>query len=243
MMQKKSEDAVSPVIGVMLMLVVTIVIAGVIAVFATGMAGNTETAPNVVLDVKILSNFEALADEKGGSLSGPDFQIRHVSGDPLDTEDIEIQIAWTDQNDNFHNSIYSAAEFKQKYETIGNEGTGARKQPMYVKTPVPKGDYTYGSGYSGTTVNYNFYFGDAVLTPGLRLTASADFLPMETGKVINNKGSWFMDAVFNNGIVLTDDPTNKKGIMEYLPAGTPVEITILHIPSDTIIYEKEVVVQ
>ena len=34
---KKKEDAVSPVIGVMLMLVVTIVIAAVVAAFASGM--------------------------------------------------------------------------------------------------------------------------------------------------------------------------------------------------------------
>ena len=226
------------------MLVVTIVVAGVIAVFATGMAGNTETAPNVILDVKIMNSFEALAHEKGGSLSGPDFQIRHISGDPLDTEDIEIQMAWTDQNGNYHYSTYSAAEFKQQNEEIGSEAIGVRKQPMYVKTPVPKGDYTYGSEHSNTDkASYNFYFGDAVLTPGLSLTASAEFLQMETGKVINNKGSWFMDAIFNNGNVLTNDPTTEKGIMEYLPAGTQVEITILHIPSDTIIYEKEVVVQ
>ena len=46
---KKKEDAVSPVIGVMLMLVVTIVIAAVVAAFAGGIATDTEPTPNVVL--------------------------------------------------------------------------------------------------------------------------------------------------------------------------------------------------
>ena len=40
---KKKEDAVSPVIGVMLMLVVTIVIAAVVAAFAGGLATETES--------------------------------------------------------------------------------------------------------------------------------------------------------------------------------------------------------
>ena len=51
MIQKKSEDAVSPVIGVMLLLVVTIVIAAVVAVFASGVGSEAEPAPTTVLDV------------------------------------------------------------------------------------------------------------------------------------------------------------------------------------------------
>lgn len=51
MIQKKSEDAVSPVIGVMLLLVVTIVIAAVVAVFASGVGADAEPAPTTVLDV------------------------------------------------------------------------------------------------------------------------------------------------------------------------------------------------
>ena len=51
MIQTKSEDAVSPVIGVMLILVVTIVIAAVVAVFAGGIGMDNEPAPTTVLDV------------------------------------------------------------------------------------------------------------------------------------------------------------------------------------------------
>lgn len=51
MMRKKSDDAVSPVIGVMLLLVVTIVVAAVVAVFASGVGTGAEPAPTTVLDV------------------------------------------------------------------------------------------------------------------------------------------------------------------------------------------------
>lgn len=50
-MRKKKDDAVSPVIGVMLMLVVTIIIAAVVAVFASGVGTDAEPAPATVLNV------------------------------------------------------------------------------------------------------------------------------------------------------------------------------------------------
>lgn len=235
MTQKKSDDAVSPVIGVMLMLVITVVIAGVIAAFGTGMVGETESAPNVVLDVKILEYYQAIPN-----CGGPDFQIRHVSGDPLDTNDIEIQIAWTHGTTSYY-STYSAAAFNEKYQNglapTANIGAWTRMQPMYVKVDnVPNNpglDYKYGSN------NHDYYFGDVILTPGMRLTTSADMLKLGAEAV----GSPFMDLIFNKGFVKTQDVTTDKGIMAYLPVGTPVQITILHIPSNTIIYDKEVVVQ
>lgn len=56
MNQKKSEDAVSPVIGVMLLLVVTIVIAAVVAVFASGVGTDVEPAPATAVDVDEISD-------------------------------------------------------------------------------------------------------------------------------------------------------------------------------------------
>lgn len=44
-MKKINEDAVSPVVGVMLMVVVTVVVAAVVAMFASGFTTGTDTAP------------------------------------------------------------------------------------------------------------------------------------------------------------------------------------------------------
>ncbi len=52
MIQRK-EDAVSPVVGVMLMLVVTIIIAAVVSGFAGGLAGGAKIAPTTSIDVNI----------------------------------------------------------------------------------------------------------------------------------------------------------------------------------------------
>ena len=56
MIRKKSEDAVSPVIGVMLMLVITILIAAVVAAFAGGLGADAEPAPTTVVDVVGISD-------------------------------------------------------------------------------------------------------------------------------------------------------------------------------------------
>jgi hypothetical protein len=50
---RNKDDAVSPVIGVMLMLVVTIIIAGVVTAFTTGIVDTASVAPNAYFDVKI----------------------------------------------------------------------------------------------------------------------------------------------------------------------------------------------
>lgn len=78
---KKKEDAVSPVIGVMLMLVVTIVIAAVVAAFAGGLATETEATPVVVLDADVYA--------KNGETS---LTLRSLSGDNLKAEDTSIKI-------------------------------------------------------------------------------------------------------------------------------------------------------
>ena len=86
------EDAVSPVIGVMLMLVVTIIIAAVVSAFAGGIAGDgAKTAPAAAISVGFL-------EDDGGM--GPDNVARkmtfeHLSGDAILTKDIEIVTYYT----------------------------------------------------------------------------------------------------------------------------------------------------
>ena len=76
---KKKEDAVSPVIGVMLMLVVTIVIAAVVAAFAGGLATETEATPIVVLDADVdKSESKAI--------------LRSLSGDNLRMDETSVKV-------------------------------------------------------------------------------------------------------------------------------------------------------
>ena len=81
MIQKKkieSEDAVSPVIGVMLMLVITVIIAAVVTGFATGVVG-TADGPTMIM-------IEPANIVSGYSLESVDFI--HKGGDAVELRDL-----------------------------------------------------------------------------------------------------------------------------------------------------------
>lgn len=221
MMRKKSDDAVSPVIGVMLMIVITVVIAGVIAAFGTGMVGNTEAAPSAVLNVEII-NYDGVLDAgEYGTLKAPDFRITHVSGDTIDTGDIELRFSWTDSKGVKHASSFSASSI---------EGTA-----MYLETPT-------GSKFSVDSYGLKGYpFGKAELEPGYTIKTCAKALGNVQEGQLEHEKSKYMDYIFNNGQANPEGTTN--GVMDWLEKGTPVDVTILHIPSNTIIYEKVVYVK
>ena len=231
MISKKSDDAVSPVIGVMLMLVVTVVIAAAVTIFATGVVGETEPAPVAVLDVEIFNSVFALDGASHGAedTHGPDFWITHVSGEAVDTKDIELRLSWTHDGCS-HYSTYSASEFKKTHEN----GVSGRSQPMYVKTIVKD---SYRKDF-GTSKPLDYFFGDVILTPGMKLTATADFLSLSE----ENKGSPFMNAIFDKSNEYSnEDP--KYGIMKHLQPGTAVDVMIIHLPSNKAIYDNTVIVQ
>ena len=80
---EKKEDAASPVIGVMLMLVVTVVIAAVITAFATGMAGDSTTTTPMAL-------IEAETPQVSGVLQS--FDLVHKGGDEMKLENLQVII-------------------------------------------------------------------------------------------------------------------------------------------------------
>jgi archaeal type IV pilus assembly protein PilA len=82
------EDAVSPVVGVMLMLVVTIIIAAVVSAFGTGMIGDTPTAtPSSVRYVGISpGGTDKVMDDGFVGL------IFEVTGGSLDLEDLKFYV-------------------------------------------------------------------------------------------------------------------------------------------------------
>jgi len=78
------DDAVSPVIGVILMVAITVILAAVIASFVLGLGDSQETAPNVSLDFE----FDASASENltvtkssGDAVAGANLYIRGSNPD------------------------------------------------------------------------------------------------------------------------------------------------------------------
>lgn len=80
-LKERKEDAVSPVIGVMLMLVVTIVIAAVVAAFASGVVTDANPAPSVVLDADMF-----IKDNKN------QLSLMSLSGERIKADQVSIKI-------------------------------------------------------------------------------------------------------------------------------------------------------
>ncbi len=78
MKYSKNEEAVSPVIGVILMVVITVIIAAIMAVFAFGMGAPTK-APQANLKFN-------------SSAGNGDLTINHEGGDPLVLKDEQITV-------------------------------------------------------------------------------------------------------------------------------------------------------
>jgi flagellin-like protein len=64
---RENEDAVSPVIGVILMVAITVILAAVIAAFAFQMTGSIETPKNVGLTAKQISDNQLQVTVQGGT--------------------------------------------------------------------------------------------------------------------------------------------------------------------------------
>lgn len=181
-MKSRLEDAVSPVIGVMLMLAVTIIIAAVVSAFVGGASTQFEKTPQASLRV--------YCDE-----SGPDFNIifEHLSGDPIRTEDLKI-ITWIESGDG------TATKHEQSANDNRSSSVGVRVPYVYdmQKGIVPE-----------------LEFGEAVWKPGMiagtgNKAATAEFLGISEEKL--------------GGFIASD---------------TPIEVTIVHIPSGNTILREE----
>lgn len=76
------DAAVSPVVGVMLMLVVTVIIAAVVSSFASGMADDEAKAPDAQIGFVgpvLTTGFQGL-------------EFEHLGGEPVDMRDLQIQL-------------------------------------------------------------------------------------------------------------------------------------------------------
>jgi flagellin-like protein len=73
------EDAVSPVIGVILMVAITVILAAVIGTFVLGLGGNVSSAPQAQISFDYQS-------------SSPQITVTHDGGDSLDESNFDVQV-------------------------------------------------------------------------------------------------------------------------------------------------------
>ena len=136
---KIKEEAVSPVIGVMLMLVVTIVLAAVITTFATGLAGDsTSTTPMALLEADNQQTETQFSYEMNGKETFTNlltFDIVHKGGDEMVLENIQVTLEpfggkqhgiMVIRNGNNEKHMTVLGEEKEKLKTKAIVSTGDR---------------------------------------------------------------------------------------------------------------------
>ncbi|MFA6362484.1 type IV pilin N-terminal domain-containing protein [Methanoregula sp.] len=215
----RKDAAVSPVVGVMLMLAVTIMIAAIVSATAGSFSNTEKKAPSAILDVSIY------AAKVYGNFSAPTMTIRHVSGNVLQTKDLQIVTYYTVPGSG---NISRGSLIGEK--TVDVEGSSGTEQygALFIS------DERHGSP--------DRWFGNASATfgPGDILVTPAQYCVKEKTDAVNaelhrNPG---MEQLFPNVQFIRSSATDANEFS----AGGVVTVKIIHTPSGQIIFDKDVVI-
>ena len=118
----KKEDAVSPIVGVMLMLVATIIVAAIVAAFAGGLAAETDASPNIIISgTYSQTDGLVLKHLSGDSVSGVGIYVRPDQGFSTSYYKLSWKVGEIAEND-----VWNAGDIKEiAAENIQPETNGA----------------------------------------------------------------------------------------------------------------------
>lgn len=83
---KPNKSGISPVIGIILMVVIVVIMSAVLAFYATNLSIG-ETQPNAVVEAQFYTQYNSQTDTYTDYM-----ELQHRSGDSINTEDLEVQI-------------------------------------------------------------------------------------------------------------------------------------------------------
>lgn len=240
---KRKESAVSPVIGVMLMLVVTLIIAAVVSGFAGGLAGsNAEQSPTMAIDVQIKNTGSWIGSGFFGAVTG-------VS-EPIQTEDLKLVTRWR-----------SASGTSGGATTIGDVPNINCYVGMQIGTVVDNSTAPYGmgpgvSGEVNPTCPFNNggqSFGNYTLMAGTSMNAvpygstsgtaigGSTGMSDDSGYGVVTAYEYTVGGNYDNGQIDPMQAVMGEG-WEDLRTGDTVSVSIVHIPSGKTIFDRSVAV-
>jgi FlaG/FlaF family flagellin (archaellin) len=258
-MKRLTDDAVSPVVGVILMLVVTIIIAAVVSGFAGGLMSSQEKAPQLTMQVSIKNT---------GTWVGSHFEARVLGVDePIPTKDLKLVTSY---------KYFDGAVEKRG----GEECIPGKFNVHYMYKEKPPGTYYYldgtapfGYGIGADRQNafspddLNQTFGNYTLKAGVSMIARAagagpgatvgsshegefsgpggidTFTPFDGGYGVEELFKYKFDDTYYS----SDDVDEIQAVLgkgwENLRCGDVVNVKFIHTPSGKIIWEKDVIVE
>ncbi|QSG11301.1 Pilin/Flagellin, FlaG/FlaF family [Halapricum desulfuricans] len=101
------DDAVSPVIGVILMVAITVILAAVIASFVLGLGDTTNTTPQASFDFEYNSS------------GSNNVTITHETGDTLDVDQVTVTVDGVDADTQFPSDVSAGSSI----EISSSDGT------------------------------------------------------------------------------------------------------------------------
>ena len=264
----KNEDAVSPVVGVMLMLVVTIIIAAVVSGFAGGLVGTQDKSPTLSMDVTIVNTGSYIG-------SGLTAYVTGVS-EPISTSDLKIITSWsTTMKDNTSAGLTDNQQAipEGNIFTGGNITTASTPnvfcwQGMKTKTVTNWSTAPFGMGagvdntnptdpIGNTTSRYDresSWFGHYALQSGVNLYAYP--YGSDSGMALGGAAGKAADGGYNGATQYAYaeesgkyeqgqiDPT--QAVLGYgweqLRAGDTVNIKVIYTSTGTAVFSRDVTV-
>lgn len=231
----RKDSAVSPVVGVLLMLVVTIIIAAVVSGFAGGLAGGAKETPQISMDVKISNS---------GFWGGSQFQINVLGVDkPISTKNMRITTSWTkDGTSNgatilpWPGGLPTDNNTNVRYKTSSTLGDGIYHAPLgygagvkdWVSSGIFKTDQFFG--------NYSVTGGTTMKTGAYGYTASTGGYGVTTQYEYSTGSTYIIGASI-------DGMQAMLGSNWYLlKPGDKVHVTITYIPTGGSLFDKDVMV-
>lgn len=228
----KKESGVSPVIGVLLMLVVTLIIAAVVSGFAGGLVSNQKAAPSASLEIH-LNN-----DGTGNSFFM--FKVLSVS-EPIPTKDLKITTHWVNStgyeggatclpnSNNLHYTSYPSGTYTTGSVPNGyGPGVGSYSTGSITSNDKQFGNYTWTTGTSSTHWPPNYGYPASTSLSG--------------SKRFNYWSGWTNYISFGGTEV--DSLTAILGqYWNTLRPGDTVNFKVFHNPSGKVIVNKDVKVE
>ncbi len=248
----RNDWGVSPVVGVMLMLVATIIIAAVVSGFTGGLVNsNNQKAPTLLMDVKIINM---------GSWTGSGF-FATVTGvsEPIPTSNLKIVTSWTTTN-----KITGATITGGNTTLPGNPNINVLGDPTVPLSGFYAAPFGTGPGINGTTTvggfdtNLTSFSGPRQQFGNYSLMTGTTMVAMPCGGASGSIGGTFSggtepSAAAGYGIGGLFAYTNLIGspyldpisailgpYWENLRTGDIVTVKVIHIPTGKVIFQKDV---
>lgn len=262
--RKNGDDAISPVVGVMLMLVVTIIVAAVVSGFAGGLISGQQKSPTLSMDVKISNT---------GSYVGSGFSATVLGiSQPIATSDLKIVTSWSTTKKNTVSTNFNSAQSAAAKGGIITGGAstspnsanvqcyqGMKTKALTTWATAPfslgGGNPTDPIGSSASAYQKPGWFGQYSLQQGGVMFAYP--YGSDSGMAIAGASGAAADGGYNGktqyaytdsanfiGASQTDPTTAVLGKgWEQLQAGDTVNVKVVYLPTGAAIFSKDVAVE